>query len=234
MTIWQMYCNITVLLDNTVMLFLWGDYLKQDKETRNKLLRSAREEFMEKGYLKASLRNICKNAGVTTGALYFFFQDKEDLFDAVTRETVNAISRIIQSHFEEENDIVASGVSLTPDAMDHQKDFGVAKELLHHMYLHREEVMFILTKCQGTKLENIADVFIETAEKHYRKMADAMQKANPGCIVDDKFIHWLSHEQIDVFIYAITHIEDEEEAMRFISQALVYMMAGWYGLFLKK
>ena len=60
--------------------------MKNDKETRQKLLVSAKKEFMEKGYVKASLRNICKNAGVTTGALYFFFKDKEDLFGNLIRE----------------------------------------------------------------------------------------------------------------------------------------------------
>ena len=207
--------------------------MKQDKETRNKLLQSAREEFMEKGFMKASLRNICKNAGVTTGALYFFFEDKEDLFDAVTKDIVNAIFGILQSHFQEENDIINSGTTMAPDSIDHQKDFDVVRELLHHMYLYREEVLFILTKCQGTKLENITDVLIEITEKHYRKMADAMQEANPGSVADDTFIHWLAHEQIDMFVYAVMHIEQEEEAMRFMNQALVFMMAGWYGLFLK-
>ena len=43
-----------------------------DRETKEKLLASAKTEFMEKGYAKASLRKICANAGVTTGALYLF------------------------------------------------------------------------------------------------------------------------------------------------------------------
>ena len=41
----------------------------------------AKEEFMEKGYNKASLRSICSKAGITTGALYFFFENKEDLYE---------------------------------------------------------------------------------------------------------------------------------------------------------
>lgn len=45
-------------------------------ETREKLLKSALAEFSEKGYMKASLRKICADAGVTTGALYFFFRKK--------------------------------------------------------------------------------------------------------------------------------------------------------------
>ena len=48
----------------------------ENKETRKKLLECAKKEFLAKGYMKASLRNICKDAGVTTGALYFFFKDK--------------------------------------------------------------------------------------------------------------------------------------------------------------
>ena len=35
-----------------------------------KLLESAKEEFLSKGFLEASLKTICDNAGVTTGALY--------------------------------------------------------------------------------------------------------------------------------------------------------------------
>ena len=44
---------------------------KENKETRKHLLECAGREFLEKGYMKASLRNICKEAGVTTGALSF-------------------------------------------------------------------------------------------------------------------------------------------------------------------
>lgn len=41
------------------------------KQTEQKLIRSGRAEFLEKGYAKANLRDICKAAGVTTGAFYF-------------------------------------------------------------------------------------------------------------------------------------------------------------------
>ena len=44
-----------------------------DNETRQKLIDSAKKEFFENGFAKAPLRKICTNAGVTTGALYFFF-----------------------------------------------------------------------------------------------------------------------------------------------------------------
>ena len=50
---------------------------ENDYEKRKLLIEAAKKEFLEKGYNKASLRNICAKAGMTTGALYFFFDNKE-------------------------------------------------------------------------------------------------------------------------------------------------------------
>lgn len=65
-----------MLSDNAVMLLLRSAVLAggiglSEKETKKKLLESAKKEFLEKGYMHASLRNICKNAGVTTGHCIF-------------------------------------------------------------------------------------------------------------------------------------------------------------------
>lgn len=204
----------------------------KEKETRTKLIQSVRQEFLEKGYMKASLRTICKNAGVTTGALYFFFKDKDDLFDAVVGGPIQEIYKMMQAHFEDEKNMVANGNGFTPSAQESTEHMLTTAQVIHQMYLHREDILLALTKSQGTKYENVADWFIDTAEKHYRLMADAMIKQNPKIIIHDKFIHWLAHEQIDTFIYMISHIETEQEALPFIKQAVTYMMAGWYGIFL--
>lgn len=51
--------------------------------TYDALLESGKQEFLAHGFEKASLRAICKNAGVTTGAFYAQFDKKEDLFNAL-------------------------------------------------------------------------------------------------------------------------------------------------------
>ena len=60
----------------------------QNKEqtTQEKILYAAKAEFLEKGFPKASLRTIVKEAGVTTGALYGYYGSKEALFDALVEE----------------------------------------------------------------------------------------------------------------------------------------------------
>jgi AcrR family transcriptional regulator len=51
--------------------------------TRSQLIRSAATVFAEHGYLRAKLSTISADAGVSRGALYFHFPDKEALADAV-------------------------------------------------------------------------------------------------------------------------------------------------------
>lgn len=44
-----------------------------DKTTLELILNAAKEEFLDNGFKSASLRNIVKKAGVTTGAFYGYF-----------------------------------------------------------------------------------------------------------------------------------------------------------------
>lgn len=202
--------------------------MKQDKETRIKLLASAREEFLREGYMKASLRNICKNAGVTTGALYFFFRDKADLYDCIVKDTVDGIKKVMNEHFSLEFDLATSGDILESD---NSRDYEDTKSIIHMLYEHRADVIMLLTKSQGSPYEDVLNRFIETAEKHYENMARQMERINPQKKIDDKLIHWLAHQMIEVFVYMITHIEGEQQAMQFMEQSVSYMLAGWYGLF---
>ena len=66
-----------------------------DKSIDPKILCSAKNEFMSKGYADASLRTICQKAGVTTGALYKRFDGKEALFETLVRQTLQDIESFI-------------------------------------------------------------------------------------------------------------------------------------------
>ena len=51
--------------------------------TRQKVLDAARQLFAERGYEPATIRDIAKGAGMSTGAVFANFQDKAELFEAV-------------------------------------------------------------------------------------------------------------------------------------------------------
>lgn len=55
---------------------------------RGSILKSAKAEFLRCGYEKASLRAICRKAGVTTGAFYSHFRSKEELIHIILAEEI--------------------------------------------------------------------------------------------------------------------------------------------------
>ena len=60
----------------------------RDTSIDPRLLSSARDEFMRHGFLKADLKTICDNAGVTTGAVYKRYNGKEELFGYVKYKNI--------------------------------------------------------------------------------------------------------------------------------------------------
>lgn len=55
-------------------------------EAETKLLESALTLFSEKGYEGTSIREIIEGAGVTRPVLYYYFENKEDLFTRLVEE----------------------------------------------------------------------------------------------------------------------------------------------------
>lgn len=202
----------------------------EDKATREKLLASAKEEFLEKGYMKASLRTICKKAGVTTGALYFFFQDKEDLLRNLVEEPLRGLSFIIQKHFSLELDVEPGMVPVGEGS----EDIKAAKEVVHFMYLHYDIFQILLTKSQGSMYEDIVSRFADVIEKHYSVLVRKMAKASGLPEPNRYIIHWLSHMQIDAFIHLLTHEPEEERALGHIEEIVIYLLSEWNGLFFQK
>lgn len=199
--------------------------MPEDKATRERLLECAKQEFLEKGYMKASLRSICRQAEVTTGALYFFFENKEDLLSALVDDTLNGLMEQIASHLSMEMDTDAQ----TATEGDASEDICAAKEILHYLYQHYDVVLILLTKSQGSSYENIADRFVGLFENHYSRLMEQIHE-NTGAPVPDKYFqHWMAHMQIDAFVHLLTHVKDEKEAMRYMEQIVSYLVAGWAG-----
>ena len=63
--------------------------------TLEKIQEAAMDEFLDKGFLGASLRQIVKNAGVTTGAFYGYFSSKEAVVSPAAPGTVTAATPMI-------------------------------------------------------------------------------------------------------------------------------------------
>lgn len=68
---------------------------KLDPAVRTRIVEAARAVFAEHGYEQASLNAIIERAGISKGVLYYYFEDKTDLYLAILQEITAAQAELM-------------------------------------------------------------------------------------------------------------------------------------------
>ena len=68
-------------------------------ETKQRIIETALKLFLQKGYDRASLKEIAREAGVTKGGIYHYFESKEHLFRGVLSSITAEMARWSTSQF---------------------------------------------------------------------------------------------------------------------------------------
>src|SRR5215471_8247417 len=53
---------------------------------REQIIDAAMHVFAQKGFARATNRDVAREAGITTGLIYYYFESKEALFKAIMEE----------------------------------------------------------------------------------------------------------------------------------------------------
>ncbi len=64
------------------------------KNNRQQILDIARKLFLEFGYNGISIRNIAKRAKLTTGAIYFHFKNKKQIYSTICLEAIDTLHKL--------------------------------------------------------------------------------------------------------------------------------------------
>lgn len=198
-----------------------------DQGTKELLIEAAKKEFLEKGYNKASLRTICANAGVTTGALYFFFENKADLFAAIVDPPLKELKSILIRHFSEDAEQAKKLTSIEDADMDHSK---ISDLIVGHIYDNYDSFMLLLNASENTVYENVVDEFVDMLDRSIPAMLTNVR----GYTYDENMSHWMAHISIDAFIHVIQHEKDVNKAKERLSKILNYLVMGWIQLAMEK
>ena len=113
--------------------------------TKEKLIQAGIQAFYEKGYSDASLRQICKDCGVTTGAFYFCFSSKEALFCAIVDPVIRALTALGE-------ELSAKEVLDPSTGQDHDR------EMMKFELLHRREILILAERSAGSCRENFREL----------------------------------------------------------------------------
>ncbi|MDD3796784.1 MAG: TetR/AcrR family transcriptional regulator [Lachnospiraceae bacterium] len=132
---------------------------KPDTSIDPRILDSAKKEFLENGFEKASLQTICKNAEVTTGALYKRYKGKEALFGSVVEPTIEGIYAMIRQRTLSREDLQKISDQELIDVWSMKKEVIMHYFKVFHQY--RDGFILLLKHAAGTKYEDFAHELVE-------------------------------------------------------------------------
>ena len=190
------------------------------ESTLARIHQAARSEFREKGFQGASLRNIVKSVGMTTGAFYGYYKSKEALFEAL----VGAHYRyLVGRFFQAQKEFARLPRDRQPEVLG---DFSGACmfDMLHYAYDHLEECQLLLCAAECTQFAGL--VQIETDATHdYMEVLEELGRPVPE--IDLRLEHILITGMFRTFFELIIHAMPLPEAENYLREMRTFYTAGW-------
>ena len=138
--------------------------LARDKVlSRSLILKNAKKEFLEKGFEKANLREICAQAGVTTGAFYGHFEDKEALFSELVQPVITDIEYHYSLLKQQSFTMYKKETVITKQTIESILDLKLKGAIgMVSYFFDNKDIFELLAFCAyGTKHEHFLDEIIE-------------------------------------------------------------------------
>ena len=120
-----------------------------------RMLSAAEQVFAEAGYSGATMASIAQRAGISTGNIYRYFDNKEALFSAILPDAfAHAFRRLLKRRLAglvEALDVTELG----------PKARMQADELLHFWITNRRKVVIILDRAEGSRFADFGAEFVK-------------------------------------------------------------------------
>lgn len=196
--------------------------MPRDKtESHIKIMQAAREEFMEAGFEKASMRSIGQRCGLSAAAIYRHCRDKEDLFEQLAAPAVERIRIWLEAHIGRYIDAAES----SDEILWNDSEIDMMREII---YPNMEEYQLLLTRSQGTRYENFLHDLTEISQDKilaYLPMLSA--KGLKVWKIDRKELHLLLSAYTTALFEPVIHNYSLEEANRCLETVEAFFLPGW-------
>ena len=194
------------------------------EDTEKNILNTARKHFLKDGFSGASLRNIVKDAGLTTGAFYKYYPTKEALFDALTDPYIEHIYQIYDRVVEDFEKLSAKEqTSNMSDTSGNGMD-----QMIDYIYEHYDNFRLLL-KCGDsgkfeTFIHNMVDREMRSSLEYVKKMKEDGIEIP---IVGESLMHMIFTGFFSSIFQIIEHDIDKETAKRNVHKLREFNTGGW-------
>ena len=203
-----------------------GDYEK----THKKILDCGKKIFKDQGFEKSNLRAICKAAGVTTGAFYGHFEDKEALFSELVEPIVSQIQRSYTMYEDRSFDVYKKEKHIKKETIYkilESKAQG-AIEMVLYFFEHKDVFELLVFGSYGTKFNNFLDEIIEREDKnHFEILSMIYGEDHVNDVITNRVIHLINHAYFYALSEVAVHSKSIEEVKLNATLISEFFNEGW-------
>lgn len=198
--------------------------MPDEENTLSRILSSAKQEFMEKGFLNASLRNIVKNAGVTTGAFYRYYDSKQALFSALVDEHAKYVLDLFNNTVDDFEKL--PGDTQTEQMLD-TSSFCLAK-LLDYVYDHYDAFKLLVKCAEGTSYADFThQLVVREVDSTYTYMKTLTKMGYELEPLNKNLVHIIASGLFAGIFEVVVHDMPKKEAKEYLAQFHRFYSAGW-------
>ena len=201
--------------------------MQKGEATKQHLLELAKTEFLKKGYSEASVRNIAKTAGLTTGAVFRYFPDKVALFDALVSDAADTLMNQFKTAQDAHFDLIpeektTESLDLSTEYLDH---------FINYIYDNFDAFKLVICCSEGTRYANyihdLVELEVSQTEVYYEKLRQLGKLE--GSISHDLH-HMITSAYFTAVFETVAHDMDRERAIEYVNELAAFFNHGWNGL----
>lgn len=195
----------------------------KDHSLDDKIIKAALSEFMKYGFEKASLHKIADKAGITTGALYTRYKNKDALFCSLAEASMSAIKGLIEPLHERYREVHAS------------KDVGAflaaireeEESYLNLLFQYYDECILFFCRSKGSSIETMVETMMESKAAGTVAFLKSMAQKE----IDWNGVELIIMEQFYFHCQILEKGYSREQAISCMKTVGRFLEAGWKDLF---
>lgn len=190
-----------------------------------RVMAAVRDEFMEFGFEKASMRRVGERCGLTAAGLYRHCRDKEDLFDQLVAPAIERLKSWMDTH-------LTKYLTTVRDEGNLKWQDSWIDMMREVVYPHVDDYHLLLTCSSGTKYESFLHDLTQTAQERMLQYLPVLRdKGLTIREISPAALHLLLSAYVTALFEPVIHRYSLEESMKCLETIEAFFLPGWKTLF---
>lgn len=200
--------------------------IKSDK-LRKSILKAAEKEFLNKGFRNASLRQIAEHVDGTTGVIYTYFKNKDELFRILVLPASQLLEKRLETNVLSLKEAKAEA-GMNPESWFTQ-NLNFLIELIEK---HPNEMKLLFLRSDGSSFQNYKDMLIKRGTERSVTAFRSLRRSKgfEGQELSEFFIRNLVMYIINIVVEILKQKKHRKEIEVYKKEITAFLFCGWKAL----